>query len=158
LALADDVGRAGSLAEELHERFPLNRPLNAVSLPTIYAIIELQRGNPQKAIDILQPAIPFDFCEFSSLAEVYIRGQAFLRMGFGKEAAAEFRKIIDHPGIVATSQRHPLAHLGLARALVMQGETAQARTEYQTFLAAWSEADPDIPALIQAKLEDKRLQ
>ena len=64
LALAGDVDRAGSLAEELHERFPLNRPLNAVSLPTIYATIELQRGNPQKAIDILQPAIPFDFCEF----------------------------------------------------------------------------------------------
>jgi tetratricopeptide (TPR) repeat protein len=158
LALAGDVDRAGSLAEELHERFSLNRPLNAASLPTIYATIELQRGNPQKAIDILQPAIPFDFCEFSSLAAVYIRGQAFLRMGSGKDAAAEFRKIIDHPGIVATSQRHPLAHLGLARALVMQGEAAEARNEYQVFLTAWSEADQSIPALIQARSECKRLQ
>jgi hypothetical protein len=66
------------------ERFPLNRPLTAVSLPTIYATIELQRGNPQKAIDILQPAIPFDLCEFSSLAAVYIRGQAFLRLECGQ--------------------------------------------------------------------------
>ena len=157
LALAGDVDRARSLAEELHERFPLNRPLNAVSLPTIYATIELQRGNPQKAIDILQPAIPFDFCEFSSLAAVYIRGQAFLHLGAGKGAAAEFRKIIDHSGIVATSQRHPLAHLGLARALVLQGEAAEARKEYQAFLDAWSEADQNLPPLVQARLEYKRL-
>ena len=158
LALAGDLDRAESLAEELRERFPLNRPLNAVSLPTIYATIQLQRGNAQKAIEILEPAIPFDFCEFSSLAAVYIRGQAFLHLRAGKEAAAEFRKIIDHRGIVATSQRHPLAHLGLARALVMQGKIAEARTEYQTFLEAWSDADPNIPALVQAKLENKHLQ
>ena len=158
LALSGDLDRATSLAEELHERFPLNRPLNAVSLPTIFAAVELQRGNPQKAIDLLQPAVPFDFCEFSSLAAVYIRGKAFLRLRAGKDAAAEFQKIIDHPGIVSTSQRHPLAHLGLARALVMQGETAGARKEYQAFLSAWSGADPDIPVLIQARTEIKRLQ
>lgn len=158
LALASDLDRADSLAQELHERFPLHRPLNAVSLPTIYATIELQRGNPQKALEILRPALPLDFCEFSSLAAVYIRAQAFLRLGDGKDAATEFRKIIDHPGIAATSQRHPLAHLGLARALVMQGTIAEALKEYQAFLAAWSDADPDIPALIQARNEYKHLQ
>jgi len=158
LALAGDLDRAGSLAQELHERYPLHRPLNAVSLPTIYATIELQRGNPQKALEILRPALPLDFCEFSSLAAVYIRAQAFLRLGDGKDAAAEFRKIIDHPGIVATSQRHPLAHLGLARALDIQKDSGGARTEYQIFLKTWTDADPGVPPLTQAEREYKRLK
>jgi len=79
-------------------------------------------------------------------------------LGDGKDAATEFRKIIDHPGIVATSQRHSLAHLGLARALDIQKDPGGARTEYQIFLKAWSDADPDIPALTQAKSEYKRLK
>ena len=75
MALTGDLDRADSLAQELHERFSLHRPLNSVSLPTIYATIELQRGNPQKALEILRPALPLDFCEFSSLAAVYIRAK-----------------------------------------------------------------------------------
>ena len=116
--LSCDLDRASSLAEELRERFPLNRPLNAVSLPTIFATVELQRGNPQKAIEILRPG------NCIRLLRILKPGWGIcVQPGFGagKDAEAEFRKVINHPGIVTTSQRHPLAHLGLARALVIQG-------------------------------------
>jgi eukaryotic-like serine/threonine-protein kinase len=157
LALSNKVDRARALANELHERFPQHTVLNAVSLPTIFATIELQRGNPAKAVQILQAAVPYDLCEFSSLAAIYIRGQAYLKMRSGKEAAAEFRKILDHPGVAATSQRHPLAYLGLARALAMDGNFSDSRKAYERFFSLWSNADTDVPVLNAAKLEYKRL-
>ena len=51
-----------------------------------------------------------------------------------------------------------LARLGLARAYVLQGDTAKARTAYQDFFALWKDADPDIPILKQAKDEYAKLQ
>ena len=51
-----------------------------------------------------------------------------------------------------------LAHIGLARAYVLQGDTAKAKAAYQDFLTLWKDADPDIPILIAAKAEYARLQ
>ena len=51
-----------------------------------------------------------------------------------------------------------LAHLGLARAYAMQGDTAKARAKYQDFLTLWKDADSDIPILNQAKGEYAKLQ
>jgi eukaryotic-like serine/threonine-protein kinase len=46
-----------------------------------------------------------------------------------------------------------LAHLGLARACALAGETAKAKIAYQDFLALWKDADADIPILKEAKSE-----
>ena len=51
-----------------------------------------------------------------------------------------------------------LAHLQLARAYALSGDTAKAKTAYQDFLALWQDADPDIPILKQAKAEYAKLQ
>ena len=51
-----------------------------------------------------------------------------------------------------------LAHLGLARAYAMQGDTAKAKAAYQDFLTLWKDADPDIPIFIAAKAEYAKLQ
>jgi hypothetical protein len=51
-----------------------------------------------------------------------------------------------------------MAHLGSRRAFAAAGETPQARTAYQDFLALWKDADPDIPILKQAKAEYAKLQ
>ena len=40
----------------------------------------------------------------------------------------------------------------------MQGDTVKARASYQDFLTLWKDADPDIPILKQAKMEDAKLQ
>ena len=80
-------------------------------------------------------------------------GLAFLKAKQGSEAAVEFRKIIDHRGIVGPDPIGALAHLQLGRALVLAGEPAKAKTAYQDFLALWKEADKDIPILIAAHAE-----
>lgn len=72
--------------------------------------------------------------------------------------AAEFQKILDHRGIVLNDAIAALAHLGLARAYALQGDTAKARAVYQDFFTLWKDADPDIPILIAAKSEYAKLK
>ena len=157
LSLVGDEKQASALAEDLHTRFPLHVPLSPASIPTVLATIEIRRGNPAKAVQLLEQAIPYDYSEFASLSPVYIRGQAYLRMGAGKEAAAEFQKYLDHRGINALFPRHALAVVGLARAYVLMGDIKKARKAYEDFFALWSEADPDIPFLLEAKAEYQNL-
>ena len=92
------------------------------------------------------------------LLPVYLRGEAYLKAGQAKEAAAEFQKIIDHPGIVLNYVHGALAHLQLGRAQVMMGDKDAARKSYQDFLTLWKDADPDIPIYQQAKAEYAKLK
>jgi eukaryotic-like serine/threonine-protein kinase len=96
--------------------------------------------------------------ELGMMYPVYVRGQAYLMERQGKEAVAEFQMFLDHPGIVLNFPLGALAHLGLARAYAMQGDTAKSRAAYQDFLTLWKDADPDIPIFKQAKAEYARLQ
>lgn len=85
-------------------------------------------------------------------------GAAYLAGHQGREAAAEFQKIRDHPGVVQNEPIGALAHLQLGRAYVLSGDTAKARLAYNDFLSLWKGADPDIPILKQAKEEYAKLQ
>jgi serine/threonine protein kinase len=165
LACAGDQAHARSLADELQKQFPLNTTLNHYWLPVARAYIELRSGHPARALTFLQDAAPYDlafplpqYSEGGQLYPPYVRGQVYLALHEGKEAAAEFQKFIDHRTIVANSPLAALAHLGLARAYAVQGETAKARTAYQDFLTLWKDADPDIPILIAAKSEYAKLK
>jgi eukaryotic-like serine/threonine-protein kinase len=80
-----------------------------------------------------------------------VRGEAYLAARQGREAAAEFQKILGHRGIVLNSAIGALAHVGLARAYLFQGDTAKAKAAYDDFLALWKDADSDIPILKQAR-------
>jgi hypothetical protein len=74
------------------------------------------------------------------------------------EAAADFQEILDHRGIVFNEPIGALAHLGLARAYALQGDSAKAKVAYNNFLTLWKNTDPDIPILKQAKAEYAKLQ
>jgi Tfp pilus assembly protein PilF len=87
-----------------------------------------------------------------------VRGEAYLAAHQSGEAAAEFQKILNHRGIVLNEPISALAHLGLARAYAVQGDTAKAGTAYQDFFALWKDADPEIPILKEAKAEYAKLQ
>jgi eukaryotic-like serine/threonine-protein kinase len=89
---------------------------------------------------------------------VFVRGEAYLAARRGSEAAAEFQKILDHRGLVLNQPIGALAHLGLGRAYVLEGDTVKSRAAYEDFLKLWKDADPDIPVLQQAKAEYGRLQ
>jgi len=88
----------------------------------------------------------------------YLRGQAYLQARNGKEAAAEFQRIISHRGIVLNFPLATVAHLGLARAHALEGDTANARVAYEDFLKLWKDADSNIPLLREARTEYGRLQ
>jgi tetratricopeptide (TPR) repeat protein len=88
---------------------------------------------------------------------VFVRGEAYLAAGQGSEAAAEFQKILAHPGVVLNQPIGALAHLGLGRAYALQGDTAKAKAAYQDFLRLWKDADPDVPILKQSKAEYAKL-
>jgi eukaryotic-like serine/threonine-protein kinase len=86
-----------------------------------------------------------------------VRGQAYLLLLRGREAAGEFQKVLDHPGIVINSPIAALARLGLAHAFTLQRDSVKTRAAYQDFLTVLKDADPDIPILKQAKAEYAKL-
>ncbi len=155
-ALAGDTARAESLASKLAKDSPSDTDINAMVLPEVGAVIASDRNDPAKAVELLQPAQPYDLAFFFDIP--YVRGQAYLQQHKGPEAAAEFQKILDHRGIVRNRIFGALAHLGSGRAYALQGDTSKARTAYQDFLALWKDADPEIPILQQAKSEYAKLK
>ncbi len=165
LARAGDSDRAQKMADELQQQNPLNTKLNLYWLPSIRAAIEITRKNPTRAIEILQTPTPYDLGvpgpqpELGAmLYPVYLRGQAYLSLHQGKAAAAEFQKFADHRTVVINCPLGVLAHLGLARAYLLNGDTAKSRAAYQDFLALWENADADIPIFIAAKSEYAKLR
>jgi len=163
LARAGDVARAQKLAKKLNKDFPLNTLFQSYWLPAIRAAIELNRKNPTRSIELLQATASYELGDpepllAGTMYPVYLRGQAHLLANQAKEAAAEFQKIIDHRGIVLNFPLGALAHLQLARAYSLQGDTAKSRAAYQDFLTLWKDADPNIPILLEAKAEYAKLQ
>ncbi|MFZ0885668.1 MAG: tetratricopeptide repeat protein, partial [Candidatus Acidiferrales bacterium] len=157
-AAAGDAARAESIAAELAKDYPANTLVNGFDLPAIRAAIEIGRNNPAKAIDLLQVAEQYDLGSGRGMRTTYQRARAYLALHKGTEAAAEFQKIVDHPGVVTNSITGALAKLGLARAYALQGDQAKARVAYQDFFALWKDADPKIPILQEAKSEYAKLQ
>jgi hypothetical protein len=95
---------------------------------------------------------------FGGLYPCYVRGVAYLQLREGKQAAVEFQKLVDHPGLGFAAATTALSRLQLARAQLMMGDKAAARRSYQDFLTLWKDADPDIPIYQQAKAEYAKLQ
>jgi serine/threonine protein kinase/tetratricopeptide (TPR) repeat protein len=165
LGFVGDNGRVQAVIDDLAKRFPEDTLVQFNYLPTLRAKLALSRGDTSQAIEILGAAAPYElglssssFSVWTSLYPAFVRGEAYLAAHQGSEAAAEFQKILDHSGIVMIEPIGALAHLGLARAYVLQGDTVKARAAYQDFFTLWKNADPDIPVLIAAKSEFAKLK
>jgi Tfp pilus assembly protein PilF len=173
-AMTGDTTRAESLTHDLEKSFPLDTQMQSLWLPAIHAQMALDEKNPAAAVNALPVAYPMELGRvlftnnISCLYPTYIRGQAYLAAGQGKEGAAEFQKILDHSGIVWNCWTGALAHLGLARANALQAKNSQgadadaarvrALAAYKDFLTLWKDADPEIPIYKQAKAEYGKLQ
>jgi serine/threonine protein kinase/tetratricopeptide (TPR) repeat protein len=155
-ALAGDATRAEAVAADLAKHYPKNILISSYYVPTIRAVVELNRGNAPAALDLLQTTAPYE--AQNCMDAVYARGQAFLGSHQGNAATAEFQKMVDHRGLMNVCPLLSLAHLGLARARASGGDSAGAHTAYQDFFALWKDADPDIPILKEAKAEYAKLQ
>jgi serine/threonine protein kinase/tetratricopeptide (TPR) repeat protein len=157
LAREGDTAGAEKLAAELNKTFPLDTLVQRYWLPTIRAAVALEQREPKRAIELLKTASSIELGQPATftiyLCPVYLRGEAYLMLGDGEAAAAEFQKFIDHRGLVGNFQWGALARLGLARAYAKQGDMGKARDAYQAFLTIWTDADPDVPVLERAKVE-----
>jgi serine/threonine protein kinase/tetratricopeptide (TPR) repeat protein len=158
LALCGDSAAALANAKRLAELYPNDTRFNGIWLPLAKAALEFQRGEPARAVELLEPTRRYEAA--ADFQPPYLRGLCYLRLGKGAEAAAEFRRILERRGQteVLVSTLYPLARLGLARAAAVSGDTASARKLYEEFFALWKDADPDLPALVEAKNEYAKLK
>ncbi len=138
--VGDPVQAKADLARD-EARWPKDTLRNAEFGPEARALIALRRGDVAAAVRAVSASDPY---EWRTLELPYIRAQTLLASGDGPAAATVFRAVLAHPGWSNWPQ-HPLSHLGLARALRLQHDRAGARREYDAFLHAWREADPDLP-------------
>jgi DNA-binding winged helix-turn-helix (wHTH) protein/tetratricopeptide (TPR) repeat protein len=158
--LAGDVRQSDALRKELHDRFPEDTIVNRIYLPVLSAVLALDKGDANEAVEDLQAATTGEMAMvgdgsamLGNVHSPYIRGEALLRVGRVPAGIAEFQKIVDHPGIRFTDPIGSLAHLQISRGYRLGGDGNKARTEYEMLLKRWADADPDLPILKEAQSE-----
>jgi len=162
LGITGDAPKAIQLADSLAIRYPENTSMKFHYLPMIRYAVATRKGKLAKAMEPADVDSRYElgtpsWMGYVRLYPVYIRGQAYLAAHRSGLAAADFQKILDHPGLVLNEPIGALAHLGLGRAYAIAGDYDKARTAYQDFFALWKDADPDIPILKEAKAEYAKL-
>ena len=158
LAQAGETTRAKALVVELERLYPLDPTLKKMQLRLVRAAIQVSRGDAAEALALLEVIRPYELSLVLRLYPAYLRGQAYLLAHNGSSGAAEFQKLLDHPGLVLNDTTGDLSHLQIGRAYAMAGDSAKAKSAYQDFLTLWKDADPDIPILKQAKAEYEKLK
>ena len=144
---------------------PVSMSFNDYWIPVIRASLELTRNHSERAIELLQRSAPYEMASPVTWSELggpyypaYLRGATDFALHRGTEAAAEYQKILDHPGFMRACLLGAQARLGLARSYLVAGDTDKARAGYQDFLTLWKDADPDILILKEAKAEYAKLR
>jgi eukaryotic-like serine/threonine-protein kinase len=163
LALSGEKAESQALARELAKASE-DTVIQYNYLPSLRALDAMGRGDSSGAIDMLQTAAPFELGLggagtgiFGTLYPVYLRGQAYLLAHRYSEAAHEFQRIVDLPGVVFTDPVGVMTRLQLARTFAAAGDTVKAKAAYQDFFTRWKDADGDVPVLVRAKAESARV-
>jgi hypothetical protein len=159
LGLAGEASRAEALAAKLDKAYPEDTQVQATYVPTLRALAALARNNPQAAIDLLEANRRYEFAipplafnhYYGNMYSIYVRGLAYLSMNRSEEAAAEFTRLLEHPGLYAGDPVEAAARGQLARAWILAGNTVQVQKAVGDFLTLWANASPDLPLLRQVK-------
>jgi len=155
LAYVGDENKAMKLAADVAQKRPYDTWVQFVSLPDVKAIIAMKHGNFTEAANLLDGALVYARADAGTL---YLRALTFLKAGQAAEAIQAFQRPLALRNVFGLDATLPFAQLELARAYALAGDKAHSRTAYQDFLALWKDADPDIPALQEAKAEYAKLQ
>jgi tetratricopeptide (TPR) repeat protein len=166
LALSGESNEAEALASDLERRLPEDTSVRFHYLPAVRALVALDHHDAAKAVELLRANVPYELGSpqssfsgfYGALYPVYVRGLAYLMLHRGNDAVTEFRKILDHPGIVANDPIGALTRLQLGRAYVQSGDMIRAKAAYSDFRNLWKGADPEIPIMKQAQLEYAQFQ
>ncbi|MEZ5426270.1 MAG: protein kinase [Pyrinomonadaceae bacterium] len=144
LAFGGQTAEADSLVTEMEKEYPKDTLINHLWIPVIKGAVKLHQGEPEESLEFLEMAERYE--KAAEFYPQYVRGLVYLRMKKRGKALVEFDKILENPGEAALSAVYPLARLGRARA-------SEDPADYEKFFEMWSEADPDMPALIAARGE-----
>ena len=157
-ALCADAAQAEAHLKRFATQYPNDTRLHGIWLPATRAAIELGRGQPAKALELLAPVARYEAA--AGFQPQYLRGLCYLRLGKSAETAAEFQKILNSRGQTdfLVSTLYPLARLGLARAAALRGDTAETRKLYEEFFVLLKDADSDLPILVEARSEYAKLK
>jgi len=160
LAACRQEKAATDLANDIERTRPNDTVAQNVAVPAIRAIVYLlpedpRKASPEKAIDSLNTAVLYARGNSNLL---FVRGLAYEEAKRYAEAEQDFRKILDMKSVHGPDMLVPATQLELGRLYQKQGDTSKARIAYQNFLAAWKDADPDVPLLREAKAEYAKLQ
>jgi tetratricopeptide (TPR) repeat protein len=166
LALLRESAQAHKIAAELEKSYPEDTSVQFSYLPVLRALEALNLGDPAKAVEMTQAAAAYDLAVpgtahvngafFGALYPIYVRGLAYSGMSHYREAATEFQKILEHPGLTLNDPIGPLARLQLARALSASGDRVNSAAVYKDLLTLWKDADPDLPVVQEARAESLR--
>jgi eukaryotic-like serine/threonine-protein kinase len=149
-----DYEQAQSSAEAAATKNPESTEAKDIDLPLTLAEIDVSQNKPADAIAALQPTLP---CELRDFWAPYLLGRAWLAKGSADNAAGQFRKILANRGVDGISPLSPLAWLGLARTLHVEGKNEASRAVYRQLFAFWKNTDEDLPVLLQARGEYSKL-
>ena len=165
LALLGD-SQAHRIEADLAKKYPDDTSVQFSYLPALKALEALNQGDPAKALKMTDDAAPYDLAVpgtafytgafFGALYPVYVRGLAYSRMGRHGDAAAQFQNIVDHSYITLNDPIGTMARLQLARELSASGDRAKSAAVYKDLLTLWKDADPDLPAVQEAKAESAK--
>ena len=161
LGLAGDAVRAETIAAKLDKDHPEDTQVQSTYVPALRALSALARHDAPKALDLLEvnrryefAIAPLPFIHFyGNMYPLYIRGLAYLAMHREQDAAAEFSRLLAHPGLATGDPVDAAARLQLARALAVGGDKVKTQAAYSDILTVWKNADPELPILKQAKAE-----
>lgn len=128
-----------------------------IRLPISRAALELRRGRPDAAYDVLRTLAPYEFGDVAEYYVAYLRGLSLYDRGAFADANAEWQKVIDRPGLEPFAATWVLAHLQQARAAARLGDRDLSRRRYDEFLTLWKDGDADLPVLAAARRERARL-
>ena len=148
---------ASRLSDELGTRFPTATLTARIHRPVIAAALALKQRDFKRAIQLLDPVKPYDHAPAAEFWPAFLRGEAYLGLRAGPEAAAQFQSIVDHRGKAPASPLYALAHRGGGRAAALAGDQAGARALYERFIALWSGSD-DGRLIEESRAEYARLQ
>jgi len=151
LALCGESAQTQQIIDDLSKRYPKDTLVNALWIPCIRAVLELNRNNLGQAGELLETTKRYE--AVGEFWPNYLRGLTYLRQHAGTEAAGEFQKILDHRGRAPLSYLYPLSRLGLGRAMGLAGDKLASQKAYQDFLAGWKDADGDLPVYQEARKE-----
>jgi len=118
--------------------------------------IELEKNNYAKAIEHLQQAVslaPTQLAVSWDLQTIAALGETYLRSGDKEKALEQYKKIVSSPlAKLSDAYGYATGSYELGRIYQKLGLGDRARENYRKFLELWKNADPDIPALRDARM------